>query len=183
MILRLSPGDQTVQTLTLTWAAMLAAALLTGCGTEAGPTAETAPGLTADSRSVTHTSDTSPIAETDVNPCNGETIELTGTLIFQDTQVAIDGDVLHHEATARVVESGVGLTTGASYTLRLILHEGFNSPNLPAPNFVYNFRQAYRVTSPTPGLDYTALAVFHVVGLPSGEFKVTRAVESVECRV
>ncbi len=177
-------------TLTLTGAAMLLATLLTGCDSESGPTAEssptaeTAPGLTADSRSVTHISDASPIAETDVNPCNGETIELIGTLVFQETQVAIDGDVLHHEATARVVESGVGLTTGASYTLRLNLHEGFNTPRPTGdPAFVVNFRQAYRVTSSTPGLDYTALAIFHLVGLPSGEFKVTRAVESVECRV
>ncbi len=173
----------TMRSLILTGAAMVAAALLTGCGTETGPTAETAPGLTTDSRSATHISDTVPITETDINPCNGETIQLTGIIVFQENHVFVDDVEIHREGTARVLETGVGQTTGASYSFRLILHEGFNTPNLPAPNFVYNFRQAYRVTSSTPGLDYTALAVFHVVGLPSGEFKVTRAVESVECRV
>ena len=43
-----------MQSLTLTGAAILTAALLTGCGAESGPTAENVPGLTADAKIADH---------------------------------------------------------------------------------------------------------------------------------
>jgi hypothetical protein len=83
-----------------------------------------------------------------------------------------------------VSESGTGLTTGASYDLRASFHESFESPSVPAPNFIATFSETGRVTSPTSGLSFTSRFFIHVVGLPSGEVTVTKIIDtsgSPEC--
>ena len=161
---------------------MLTAALGTGCGPESGPTAQSGtavPAYTVAPNAVDHTKYTFAISETNINPCNGEVVELAGTLVghvqLVGPQDALDnGDKLHEEVHEVVSETGRGLTTGASYTLHATYTEGFNTPNFPAPNANFHERQKIRVSSSTPGLTYTALATFHLVTLPSGEPKVTR---------
>jgi hypothetical protein len=172
----------TMRSLTLTGAAMLMGMLLTGCGAESGPTAESAPGLTADATShntADHFSLNELVADTLVNPCNGETVQLAGTLVGQvnlvDTREHLDaGNALHYEIHAVISETGTGLTTGATYTFHANYHEVFNSPTVAALNFTFSQQDRGHVNSTTPGLSFGGHSFIHVVGLPSGEVKVTR---------
>jgi hypothetical protein len=179
----------TMRSLTLTGAAILTAALLTGCGAEAGPTAENVPGLTADATDhnvadhfksvVTGTFDVE-------SPCNGELIILSGEERNQLTLVgpreALDaGFWLHMELQQQVLATGTGSETGATYTLKDMLHENFETPNEPAPHLTFSSHGTSHVTSDLPGLSFDIHSVFHVV-IPSGkDFKVTREVTSVTC--
>ena len=178
-----------MRSLILTGAAMLTAALLTGCGAEAGPTAENAPGLTADATDhnvADHFKSVVPGTFDVENPCNGELIILSGEEIDQLTLVgpreALDaGGFLHMEFQQQVRATGTGLETGATYTLKDMLHENFETPNEPAPHFTYSAHGTSHVTSDLPGLSFDIHSVFHIV-IPSGkDFKVTREVASVTC--
>ncbi len=169
--------------LTLTGAAMLAAALMTGCGDESGPTAENQPALTADATTTaTHTSSITPLDEIFVSPCNGEGIHVTGTLRAEDNFVGTSDYFLHHELQVVVSETGTGLTTGASYRSHDVNHESFNSPTLEAPNLTFTFHETFYFISTTPGLSFRGQFFEHFVALPSGDFKITRDVGSLECR-
>ena len=109
-----------MQSLTLIRAAMLGAAFLTGCGTDLGPTAESAVGEAAaatDRNAVDHTKYTFAISETNINPCNGELVQLAGTIVGQSHLVGPRGSLdngakLHEEIHEVVSETGTGLTTG-----------------------------------------------------------------------
>jgi hypothetical protein len=173
----------TMRSLKLTGAAMLAAVLLTGCGAESGPTAETTPGLTAESHTAEHSSTTYTFEDYVDNPCNGETVYLTTVGVQQTNVVDGGGGVLHYELQAVEDITGTGLTTGASYRSHNVIEEGFNEPTVTALNVTYTFRdESYVMMSTTSGVSFRAGALFHFVGLPSGEFKVTRDLESLECR-
>jgi hypothetical protein len=171
-----------MHTWTLTRAAILGAALLTGCGTDLGPPADNAVHMRAaeaDLNAVDHTKYTIAFSEININPCNGEEVQLAGTIVGQShlvgPQDSLDNGANLHEAVHEVVsESGTGLTTGASYRLHATFTEGFNRPAYSVPQATFHERQNIRVTSQTPGLTYTALATLYIVVLPSGEFKVTR---------
>jgi hypothetical protein len=170
----------TMQSLTLAGVTLLAATLLTACGTESGPTGENAAAPAAavtGHNTADHSSYTIAFTETDLNPCNGEQVALAGTIVGQDNVVGIPEGLLHHEINEVVSETGVGLTTGAPYTLSATFHESFNSPNGPALNVTFSTRESVRVTSTTPGLNYTVLTTIYFVGLPSGEFKFTKFVD------
>jgi hypothetical protein len=89
-----------------------------------------------------------------------------------------NGQELHHEINELVSETGVGLTTGAPYTLSATFHEKFNSPTAIALNATFSIRQAIRVTSTTAGLNYTVLTTIYFVGLPTGGYKFTKLVDN-----
>lgn len=168
---------------TLTGAALLMGTLLTGCGADS-PTAENASPLSPDAAlTAMHVVSTIPLDETFVSPCNGEPIHFTGTLSAEDTFVGDSPDYyLHHELQVLVSETGTGLTTGASYIVHDVNHEGFNSPTAPAPNFTFTYRENYFFNSTTPGLSFSGRFFVHYLALPSGEFFVTRDSGSLECR-
>jgi hypothetical protein len=179
----------TMRSLTLTGAAILTAALLTGCGAEAGPTAENIPGLTADATDhnvADHFKIVVPGIFDVENPCNGELIILSGEEIDQLTlvgprEVLDAGGFLHMEFQQQVRATGTGLETGATYTLKDMLHENFETPNEPAPHLTFSSHGTSHVTSDLPGLSFDIHSVFHIV-IPSGkDFKVTREVERVTC--
>ncbi len=160
---------------------MLAAVLLTGCSTESGPTAATAPGVTADAadnHTANHYSEIAQIEETVVNPCNGEAIHFSGTGVGQWNFSGTQTDLLHREVHAVIRETGIGEITGATYTLRANYHEVFQSPTGPALDFTFGLRDRGNVTSSTPALSFTWLYTVHFVRLPSGEFKVTKDIET-----
>jgi hypothetical protein len=182
----------TMRSLTLTGAAMLTAALLTGCTGDAAPTAPTAEnivGLTADATDdnvADHFKIVVPGTFDVENPCNGELIILSGEEIDQLTlvgprEVLDAGGFLHMEFQQQVRATGTGLETGATYTLKDMLHENFESPNEPAPHLTFSSHGTSHVTSDLPGLSFDIHSVFHVV-IPSGkDFKVTREVQRVTC--
>src|SRR5215208_2841798 len=97
--------------LTLTVAAVVGATFLTGCEAGLGPTAENPSGLSAAATAV-HSQQVLDLDETYVNPCNGETVRMIGTLVGGMNSV----DDLHQTFHATISETGTGLTTGASYT-------------------------------------------------------------------
>jgi len=177
-------------TVTLTGVAMVVAALLTGCGTEAGPTAESVPGLTADATDhnvADHFKSVTPVTFSDgVNPCNGEQITFTGTVESQVTVIGsremLDaGGFLHREYQQHVQATGAGSETGATYTINDIFHESFDFPNGSAPHVTLGDHATTHVTSDLPGLSFTAHFVFHLV-VPSGkDFKVTTDLDWVKC--
>ncbi len=173
------------QAVTLTGAAMLAAALLTGCGADAGPTAATTRGPAEERRVATQVSFTLPLDETFVSPCNGETIHLTGTLSAQSNLIAAStaSDTLHYEIQVVVSETGTGLTTGAAYRSHDVNHEGFSAP--ADDQFYSHFTEGekFYFISSTPGLSFRGQFFVHFVNPGSGDFKFTRDVGSLECRV
>jgi hypothetical protein len=96
---------------------MLAAALLTGCGAEAGPTDQTTSGLAAaatDHNVADHFKSMESVTFSDaVNPCNGEQITFTGTARSQmtlvDSREHLDaGNWLHMEFQQHVQATGTG---------------------------------------------------------------------------
>ena len=170
-----------MRSLTLTGAAMLAAAMMIGCGTDSNPTEANTGNLAADGVNATsaiHESQKFALDETYVNPCNGETVHLTGTLVGHSNIV----NGLHREFHATIAETGTGLTTGTSYTSHSTFNEVFNSPTGPALDYSYSFRDAVHVISSPTGLSFTLKHTFHVVGLPSGEFMVTKELDSATCQ-
>jgi hypothetical protein len=180
----------TMRSLTLTGAAMLAAALLTGCGADSGPTAETASGLTADAtdhNTADHFNYVQAANFEFESPCNGELITFVGEDDIQVTKVASreildQGLYLHYELLIQTRASGTGSETGAIYTLHDIYREGFDSPNPPALQATVRAGDVSHITSSLPGLSFDTHFLFHVVALPSDEFKVTKEVESVVCK-
>jgi hypothetical protein len=180
----------TMRTLTFTGVAILTAAFLTGCGSESSPTAENTPALSADATDhnvADHFKSVTIETFSDVvNPCNGEQITLTGTVESEMTVIGsremLDaGNYLHIEFQQEVRATGTGSETGATYTFSDIFHEGFNSPNGPAPHYTISEIGSGRVTTDVPGLSFTAHFVFQAV-LPSGkDFKVTTTLDRVTC--
>ena len=178
-----------MRSLTLTGAAMLMATLLTGCGAEAGPTAENASGLLADATSpntADHFKTVEAVTFEGQNPCNGELITFTGTAAIQitlvDTREHLDAGFWNHmEFQQHVTASGTGSESGATYTINDISHEGFESPNPLAPHFTFTEHATTRVTSDIAGLSFIVHFVFHGV-VPSGQdFKLTVGLDQLTC--
>jgi hypothetical protein len=158
--------------------AMLAA-LLTGCGAEPGPTAENAPGLTADRHVTEHSTTTIPEDNFAVNPCNGETVHFIGTITERVNRVGPDdGGTLHVEVQDLLSASGTGLTTGVSYRVDAVSHVNFESPSPPVPNATFTELDHFDFIVATPGLSFRGAFFVHLVDLPSGEEKVTREVDT-----
>ena len=130
-----------MHTLTLTRAAMLGAALLTGCGTDLGPTAEKTVRLTAaatDANAVDHTKYVIAFSEININPCNGEEVQLAGTLVGQSHLVGPQDSLDNGASTARGSSRGrLGDRHRAHDRCIVPLHatftEGFNSHDLCRP--------------------------------------------------
>src|SRR5215210_1681910 len=173
----------TMRSPTLTGAATLVVALMTGCGAESGPTAESAPGLTADAKIADHFQVREIITFDAENPCNGELITFTGESFYQMTVVGTQeegpdaGTPVHFAFQGVVQVTGTGSESGASYTAYDTYHEGYNAPHN------YLERGSFHVTSSLPSLSFYGYFDFHVVVLPTGEFTVTRDVPvTEECR-
>jgi hypothetical protein len=174
----------------LATAALFTVAMLAGCSGDDGSTAPEIPSLAVEGAghySADHFSARFPLDETLVSPCNGETIHIAGEgfeqMTFVDTREHLDnGNSLHSEHLGMVSESGTGLTSGALYDFRDSFHELFDSPSVTAANFTLTVSERGRVTSPTPGLSFTATFFVHLVGLPDQDLKVTRVLDSTECR-
>jgi hypothetical protein len=91
------------------------------------------------------------------------------------------GGFLHMEFQQQVRATGTGSETGATYTLKDVLHENFETPSEPAPHLTFSSHGTSHVTSDLPGLSFDIHFVFHVV-IPSGkDFKVTREMERLTC--
>ena len=179
-----------MQSLTFTRVAILTAAFLTGCGSEPSPTAESTPGPTAyaiDHNTADHFKAVDPVTFEVENPCNGESITFTGTARSQvtlvDTRENLDaGNSLHTEFQQHTTATGTGSVSGATYTINDIFHEGFESPNPPAPHATFSAHGMTRVSSNVAGLSFLAHFVFQAV-IPSGQdFKVTASLDRVTCR-
>ena len=178
-----------MQSLTLAGAALLATALLTACGDESGPTAENVPALTADAtdhNTADHFTTVEAVTFELESPCNGELILFSGTAETQvtlgDTREHLDaGFWLHLELQQHTTAAGTGSETGATYTINDIFHEGFESPNPPAPHAVFSGHATTRVTSDLVGLSFLGHFVFQGV-IPSGQdFKVTASLDRLTC--
>jgi hypothetical protein len=168
---------------------LILTAVLAGCEGADAPTSPRMQALVEDAghNAAQHVSSTTPLDETIDNPCNGETIHLTGTLVAEATFVGKPEDLEigmdnHDELLGMVTESGTGLTTGAAYEFRSSYHEVFNSPSDPAANAELTAHGTDRMTSSIPDLSFTVSFLVHVVWLPTGEFKVTKDVESTVCQ-
>lgn len=163
---------------TLAAAAMLAAALLTACAGDGLPT-ENGHALAAGAATVnvpSHTSFSIPLEEIVISPCNGETIQLSGSASGQTTELSTEGEVLHSSMHYVVRETGIGLTTGATYVLRDVFYEGFDIPSNTAVNATFTFREANHFITSLPGLSFTGVAALHFVRTPNGDEQFTRDV-------
>jgi hypothetical protein len=164
--------------------AMLALALVTGCGSESGPTGENAPSFAAASHpdSTAHRTFVELLDEVLPSPCNGELIHYTGMARTQMTFVASPDTLFQHAVLHIVVkETGIGLTTGAIYTAKDNIYEGFTLPYGHLQFQSFRFHEKFRITTPTPGLSFGAHFQVHFVGVPDGDGKFTKTVGAEEC--
>jgi hypothetical protein len=170
----------------ITGGAFLMGALLTGCGAESGPTAESTaltpntPVLSAGSAnasSATHTKLVEQFEEPLMNPCNGEVIVFTGVARSQINDI----DGLHVEFLTRASGNGTGPESGASYHYELTAYENTNWTR-DRLDGTFGAGANARMISSVPELTFTAHFRFHGVLLPSGAFTVTRNLDRVECK-
>jgi hypothetical protein len=178
-----------MRSLTFTRVAILMAAFLPGCGSESSPTAEDGPGLTAYAiahNTADHFKTVDPVTFEVVNPCNGESITFRGTaesqVTYVDTREHLDaGSAVHVEFQQHTTATGTGATSGATYTINDIYHEGFESPNPQASHATFSVHGTTRVRSNVAGLSFLAHSVFQAV-IPSGQdFKVTTSLDRLTC--
>jgi hypothetical protein len=170
-----------MRSLTLTGVTLLVAPLLTGCGAAAGPTGENTPTVSADAMTVNHSSSVTPLDYIFVSPCNGEDIHVTGTLSAKETFLGT-GDGVHRELQVVTFETGLGLTTGATYRSHDVNHETFSAPTPESRFRTYTFHETYYFITQTPGLSFRGQFFTHFVETPNGDGKFTRDVGSLECR-
>src|SRR3954447_12311564 len=170
-----------MQSLPLAGLTLLVATLLTACGADSGPTAGNAPVTANAAMPVQHSSSVTPLDYIFVSPCNGEDIHMTGTLSAEDTFLGT-GDGVHYELQVVTSEAGIGLTTGATYRSDDVNHESWSAPS-PTSNFrTHTEHETFYFITRTPGLSFRGQYFTHFVGQPSGDFKITREVGSLECR-
>jgi hypothetical protein len=169
--------------------ALAVAALLGACADDQPATAPSAPSLAngAGHNTADHYTIDQPADFQLTSPCTGELIDFTGRETGQitavDTRENLDnGNSVHYEHIGRVVATGIGETTGATYQIDDLFHEDFESPSPPAPQVTITFQETIRVTGTAPGTGFTVREEFHLVLQPSSpDAKVTREVESVRC--
>ncbi len=92
------------------------------------------------------------------------------------------GTPKHFEDQSRLLATGTGPESGAVYRLDDTFHEGSSTAGTSSPRTTFSARGATRITSDLPGLSWTLHYVYHVVTQPSGQFKVTRDVDSPQCK-
>ena len=163
--------------------ALAAAALLTARGAEAGPTAANAPDFSSHRRFPQHTTSTIPFDDSIVSPCNGETVRFTGTIVEQINIVPSElAGGLHFELHDVYSATGEGATSGSSFRVHGTTHTSFDSPNFEALHATFSDRAHIDFRTAAAGQSFGLTVQLHLVDLPSGEEKVTRQVESLECR-
>ena len=120
------------------------------------------------------------------NPCNGEIIPFSGTEVLQATLVdkpenLENGFSVHSHFTIRTEATGIGPESGATYTVRDIFTENFESPSPPAPQFTASVHATTRVTSSDRALGFRLKLLVHVLANPAAGFKVTKELEEARC--
>ena len=172
----------TLRTLTSPEAVVLAA-LLTACGPGSGTTGPDAPDFSSHRRLPQHSTSTIPLDDSFVSPCDGETVHFTGTISEQITIVPSDlVGGLHFELTDLYSATGTGQTSGLSYRVHGTSQTSFDSPNFEALNATFSDRAYIDFTTNAAGRSFRLTVQLHLVDLPSGEEKVTRDVDTLECR-
>jgi hypothetical protein len=174
----------------LATSALLVAALLTACAGDDTATGPTTPSLIVEGAGHNAADHFKVVEVGDFeieSPCNGELIVFSGENIYQltlvDTREHLDaGFSVHSEFQSHTRATGTGPLSGAGYVINDIFHENFESPSPPAPQVTIMAHGTAHITSDLPGLSFVGHFAFHGVALPSGEFKVTRFLESAECR-
>lgn len=101
-----------------------------------------------------------PYSGSTVNPCNGETVNFSGTIRYNEkTQVSTDGRI-HFIANNSFSASGNGQSTGARYNL-----SGNMQTNSKFPSFPITFRQRTRFISTSSYVpSFHSTFAFHVNG-------------------
>jgi hypothetical protein len=181
--------EWTMRSLILARAAMLVmATLVPGCGNEEAM-APAMPSLIVEDaghNAADHFQVTETVEFEVENPCNGELIVFSGASISQitlvDTRENLDaGRSVHTEFQSRTSATGTGTESGATYTIKDIYHESFQSPSPLAAQFTFSTGGMFRVASDLAGLSFTGRFGLHGVLTPTGKFKLTREVENVVC--
>ena len=93
-----------------------------------------------------------------------------------------NGFSVHSHFTIRTEATGIGPVSGATYTVRDIYTENFESPSPPAPQFTGSVHATTDVTSTSKALGFRLKALFHVLANPSTGFKVTKDLEEASCK-
>lgn len=122
------------------------------------------------------------------NPCNGEDVEVSGQVTGQvnlasEADAFEQGAIVHTEFHLLASGTGTGLTSGATYLYRDVIHQGFNSPSLLAPHGTTDFEQSFRMISQGGEPNFRLIVGFHAVYLPpDAAFTVKVDRVSEECR-
>jgi hypothetical protein len=115
--------------------------------------------LTTTSASAQLVSQIRPYSGTTVNPCNGETVDFSGSIHFHEkTQIAIDGRI-HFVSNNNFNASGRGRSTGITYNIG-----GTMNTNSKFPSYPISFRQKSRFISTGSAPNFFTTFAFHVNG-------------------
>lgn len=163
-------------------AALLAVGLMAGCGDGSGPAGENAPAPTPEwAMTVNRSVSVTPLDYIFVSPCNGEDIHVTGTLSAREMLLGT-GDGVHLVLQVVTSETGIGLTTGATYRSHDTNHETWSAPTPESDFRTATFHEMFYFITQEPGLSFSGQFFAHFVETPDGEGKVIRDVGSLECR-
>ena len=100
-----------------------------------------------------------PYSGTTVNPCNGESVNFSGTIHFlEKTQIASDGRI-HYIANNVFNASGTGQSTFSGYNIG-----GTMNTNSKFPSYPIKFNQRTRFISNGTAPSFWSTFVFHVNG-------------------
>ena len=161
--------------------ATVLATLLTGA--ESAPTAQSRPELDSHQREPQHTDTTLALEDEIVNPCNGEAVFFSATI--QEKITVVPSELvggLHFELHDLFFGTGTGVFPGASNRVHGNIQTSFDSPNFEALTATFSDRAHIDFTASAPGASFRLITQLHLVDLPSGEERVTRQIESEECR-
>ena len=158
--------------------------LLAGCQTATAP--EEARDLRPELMDqVQHLHSVQRVTFTDVisDPCTGQAVAIEGKEQHIQNYTTTDPTKGYLHVDDAVTASGTGIRAdGVQYVFHYTVHFTGESPNFPAPQTDIAEHGSFTFISKGSASNFVEHAVFHLMVLPSGEFKFTTEFDSAECR-
>jgi hypothetical protein len=160
--------------------------LLAGCEAGTGPEGSSpVEAGTPVSADMQHVNGIERNAFTDVieDPCSGQPLAISGNdqHIFNLETTDPTKGFLHVEDTYTASATALA-PDGTEYASHVSEHFTLESPNFPTPETDVSFHRTFLFISTGSAPNFIELVVFHLIVLPSGEFKTTMDFENAECR-
>jgi hypothetical protein len=117
------------------------------------------------------------------DPCTGQPLAISGKdqhVFNLETTDPTKGFL--HVADTYTASATALAPDGTEYVSHVSEHFTLESPNFPTPETDVSFHRTFLFISTGSAPNFVELVVFHLIILPSGEFKTTMDFEGAECR-